>query len=431
MTSGNPSARWFLLVGVTASLWAAFAWLGLTSVPFHPDETSMLFESRDLELLFRNPTDLVWQPDIDLTPALEYRLLNAPLAKYAVGIARRLAGTSDVEVDVDWDWSRDWESNLSSGAMPPRSALLAGRAASLVMMAMGGVALGAWAYRFSGRRLLLLVALSYGLSAFQLLHGRRAMAEGAVLGTVSLWLYATAHLRSKPWLLGLASGLSLSAKHSTLPLLAVGLLGALAIPLMQDRSWARSLRSGAMFTVPAVAVFFLLNPVLWAHPGSAAREAIRLRAQLVARQSRELGMQLEGSTLRSPIERAAAATGLLFVTDLQFQEVGNYRRALESSISEYRSIPGHRIDRGLVAGAVRLILVGVAGVLLLRRIREWETWKSGLGLILLGASMQAVALVAFNPLPFQRYYTPLLPFVHALTGWALLVPLSGVTSREW
>lgn len=421
MADKRSPILWLILA--IAGLWLGFGAVGLGKVPFHPDETSMLYQTRDVELFIQNPAALAWKPDRAMTQSLEYRLLNAPLAKYMVGLARRAAGYTAEDVSTDWDWSLTWDENVKSGGLPPSRALLAGRAASLASLSLAGLALSLWGYRVGEWKLAILILLSFALNAFQLLHGRRAMAEGAVLAAVSLWLYASTQVQSKPWLLGVASGLSLASKHSTAPLLLVGFLAALIYPSLDERRPGRSLRSAAAFTFSAIALFFVLNPVFWANPIGGIREAIRLRSELADRQGRELDARQAGITLSSPVQRVAAAIGLLFITDIQFQEVGNYRDALQEDISSYQAVPGHGVDRGAIAGALRLTLFALGGILAARGIFGAGRSAPGMALILIGGVLQAGALIIFNPLPFQRYYAPLLPFVHALTAWAVYWPI--------
>ncbi|HLF82528.1 MAG TPA: hypothetical protein VI410_12230, partial [Anaerolineales bacterium] len=73
------------------TLLVAFLFSGVGRVPFHPDETSLLFESRDLELYLTDPRSMAWSEAGRGRAEQEYRALNAPLSKYVLGIGRRLA----------------------------------------------------------------------------------------------------------------------------------------------------------------------------------------------------------------------------------------------------------------------------------------------------------------------------------------------------
>lgn len=426
----SARVRPLAILGVLASgLWLTYMVAGLDTVPFHPDESSLLFQSRDLEIALTEPRSLSWTSEREMTQELEYRLLNAPLAKYAIGIARLLARVPPEAVEVDWDWSQTWSENLAAGALPDRQTLLAARTASLVGLAAGGVFLALWGLKVRGPLLAVLAVLSYALSAYQLLHGRRAMAEGILLAVVCLWIFAAAHLRSRPWLLGIASALSLAAKHSTAPIVLIGAVFAIAHPALRGLRPSRVLAAGAAYISAAAVVFAALNPVLWAQPAGAVRAAVRVRTDLVERQLHD--RQPARSVISFPLQRLAVPVGLIFVTDLQFQEVGNYAEQLEEPIEAYQAIPGHTFDRGLVPGAVRLILVLFGVYAAIRGSGRGSGRKPHLAILLAAGFAQLAALALLNPLPFQRYYTPVLPFVHVFTAWGLDQVIAEIrTSRQ-
>jgi len=45
-------------------LWTIFLIWGISLIPFHPDETSLLYQSRDFEILLSDPASLIWNPDL-------------------------------------------------------------------------------------------------------------------------------------------------------------------------------------------------------------------------------------------------------------------------------------------------------------------------------------------------------------------------------
>jgi len=107
---------------------------GLENIPFHPDESSLLFQSRDLEKITSDPLSMVWSADrigeIDQT----YRLLNPPFPKYIIGLGRVIAGYSSDDVDNDWDWSATWDENVASSALPEPKLLLGSRIATTLVL---------------------------------------------------------------------------------------------------------------------------------------------------------------------------------------------------------------------------------------------------------------------------------------------------------
>ena len=190
----------------------AFLLGGAAGVPFHPDESSWLFQSRDLEGVFTRPLSLAWRPAARDTPELSYRLLNAPLAKYILGTARLAAGFSAASVGTDWSWSRSWDENVADGALPAQGLLAAARRASALLLIPAVVALYFCGRAVGGRGTGVAAAIFLGTNALVLLHGRRAMAEGALTLAICLALVGLIYADRHPWLAGLAAGVAF-ARH--------------------------------------------------------------------------------------------------------------------------------------------------------------------------------------------------------------------------
>ena len=94
--------RNYRLLIVSIVFIAKVIWIfqGVGLVPFHPDESSVLYQSRDFEVWFTEPLSLVWDASNSDDYDQQYRALNAPLAKYVLGIGRRLAGYGPEAVDA-------------------------------------------------------------------------------------------------------------------------------------------------------------------------------------------------------------------------------------------------------------------------------------------------------------------------------------------
>ncbi len=91
-------------------------------VPFHPDESTQIFMSSDVETIFSNVRALFWSPDLPPDSRMDYRLLDAPIPRYLIGLGRLL--THQSPLPVDWNWSLSWDENLSAGAFPTNMLLL-------------------------------------------------------------------------------------------------------------------------------------------------------------------------------------------------------------------------------------------------------------------------------------------------------------------
>ncbi len=405
------------------ALLGAFAAWGAPQVPFHPDESTQLFMSADFDLLLTKPSALGWRMKrLDTLPQ-RYRLLDAPLTRYLLGLGRSLAGLPPLP--ADWDWGKTWEENAAAGALPGPRLLHAGRAAvtallplTLALLYLAGRSLG-------GQRVGMLAVLLLGLNPLVLLHARRAMAEGALLLGVSftLWALLAAPRRFRPLGLGLGLGLAVNAKQTALALLPLSLdAGRDAAPGPR-----RALRASAAIASAAAVAFLLavlLNPVFWRHPFMAMRNAAALRTDLAARQRADTARLAPGALLDSPLKRSVALLGNLYLTPPQFAEVGNYTAETAASEAAYRANPLHTWGRGLWGGAffLSLTLFGMGrGVRDIRReaAASGEAAAASKVVRLLAATfLQAGALLLMIPLPWQRYVVPLLPMTALWQAYA-------------
>ncbi len=384
--------------------------IGAASVPFHPDESSYLFQSRDLEIWLTHPLDLVWQPGSTPDDPQGYRSLNSPLSKYVLGAGRRLAGYGPQAVSVDWDWTQDWVANIRAGAMPDSRLLLGARLASSALIALTLLFIYKVGIEISGRWTGLLAVGLVGTNALVLLHARRAMAEGTLLMAASMALWGITVAGRRPWIAGIGSALAFAAKQSAAPLALVGLASAVW-PRSGRRAsgqWKHTLR----FLLTAVVFTVVMQPFFWAHPLGAAKAMLDARRTLLSSQIETIRDVAPGRVLDSPLERAAAMIGEVFIVPPQVSEVGNYLEQTAVQDRAYLDNPFHRVLRGFAAGGV---LFGLALVGLV--LSFWPGGEAGDGQRMarrwLGVAglAEVAALLLANPLPFQRYYLPLIPFV--------------------
>ena len=420
------------------ALLSAFALWGAARVPFHPDESTQLFTSADFDLLLTHPRALGWQPGRDEDLRQRYRLLDAPLTRYLLGLGRTLAGQPPLP--ADWDWGKTWTENAAAGALPSPELLRAGRMAVTALLPLTLWLFYLTGYALGGRRVGLAGVLLLGLHPLVLLHARRAMAEGALLFgvTFTLWALLAAPSRRRPGWLGLALGLAVNAKQSALALvpLAGGTVDCGRWTVDEGRGtvdggrWTRDdgLRS-TVYRLPSVVsrllspllilltLTALLNPVFWPHPVLAIRSAIHLRADLAARQAADTARLAPETLLDTPAKRLIALVGNLYLTPPRFAEVGNYTAETAAAEAAYLANPLHDWGRGLYGGALflALTLLGMG-----RGVREIWKGRTAFGeaqaarkvACLLGATaLQGGALLLMIPLPWQRYVIPLLPMV--------------------
>lgn len=390
---------------------------GLAAVPFHPDETSLLYQSRDLETLFRAPLLLAWNPALEGDYDQTYRALNPPLPKTVLGLGRRLAGYGPEWVSVDWDWSKSWQENLARGALPPQELLLGARAASTLLLPFS-LALVYWlGLRLEGRALGLTAAALFGMNALTLLHTRRAMAEGTLVLGVCLAVALALEADRRPWLAGLASAVAVASKLSAAPLALVGLAGALWNRGAVDSVSSR-MAGAARYLVALAAGLLLLHPFLWSNPPGAALEMWRARQTLLKQQTSTLEAIFPGQAVDTPVERLAAIVGQLFLNPPQLAEVGNYLEATRAMDQAYLANPVNSLLRGPVGGGLAMVLTLYGWILGgLRARRKGGAYARAVALVSLATAVEGSALFLTLPLPFQRYYMPLVPLLAIWIAW--------------
>lgn len=403
-----PRDRKKLAIGILFILIFSFLLAGIRAIPFHPDETSILFQSRDFELLLSRPSHLFWDANNSEQEQV-YRLLNPPLPKYILGLGRQLAGFGPESVDVDWNWEQTWDENLESGAFPDSRVLSAARTASTIFLFLALIPLALVAKRLGGESLVVLTLIVYGTHALLLLHGRRAMAEGVLIFSISFAIYGLCVARDQPLFAGVTAALAASSKLSAAPLLAVGFIAAIWGISTDQQNRKALIRNMLKYTAAAVIVLFLLNPVLWANPFRVAPEIWTARVAFVNSQIETLEEFSPEHILRNPVQRSAAMIYHLFINPPQTAEVANYIEATEESSATYLSNPLHVLARNLIGGSLYLVFF-VSGILF-SLVRSKGTLRKMLLLLLLATILELFALLWANPLPFQRYYMPLVPFI--------------------
>ncbi len=239
------SARWLL-----DSLWlvglAFYVLAGVDKVPFHGDESTLIFMSRDYHYLVQqHDLDAVlYDPNTDHPTEQNIRMINGTTGKMAMGLAWDIAGLTVDDLNDQWAWGYTPEQNDLLGNRPSDDLLHAARLSSAVLLVISVWAVWGIARLVTRRRWAAYAAsLIYVTSPAVLLNGRRAMMEGSQLGftalavLVAFWL-----LRAQPrsrrlmaWytVFGAACGLAVASKHNVLITLGV-LFVALALdPLLR------------------------------------------------------------------------------------------------------------------------------------------------------------------------------------------------------
>jgi hypothetical protein len=429
---------------------AAYILAGTFVVPFHGDEATQIYMSRDYAYQFlQGDLDSVryHEPPINATEQ-ELRLLNGTLNKYAIGLAWHLGGFSVEQINEQWDWGADWGYNQQNNHAPGEALLNVSRIPSALGLAAGVVVMFGIGRVLGGRAAAYLASLYYALNPALLLDGRRAMMEGSLicfsLLTVlaGMWL-----LQKRRWwaalVLGVAAGLALASKHTAVftvaavfgacavyPVVAwilgkrdakerarhaVPLRSDLAADADGDRAWhAMPLRIYAMLAVAGVVVlgvFYALNPAWWGDPVGRAAQVLDLRADLLAGQTAVFGGYTGVGDALGGFFRQ------VFVNLPQYYEVPAWAGYIAEPIARYEGSIWRGVSvGGSVSGGVVLLALTVIGLWALVKSSAGggERWVVGLWAL---AMLFTTALL--TPVEWQRYYLPAYPAVGLLAACGL------------
>lgn len=374
--------------------------------------------SADFATLLRAPADLFWQPNQPDNPRQKYRLLDAPLTKTILGAALTL--TRQTAPPVDWDWGKTWQQNAQSGALPNPTTLAVGRIAVTLLLPISICLLYFSGYAQGGTLSAWGAGLLLALNGFVLLHARRAMAEGALLFGVTLFIFLLTRSKTNPLWLGIAAALAFNAKQSAIALLPVGLLAVMWSATPPLANGKTRVRGALLYLAVFAAISIALNPVYWRAPFAALTSALHARAQLNAAQTADALRLTPESVLNTPEKRLLALIANLYLLPASTAEVGNYLQDTAPAEARYFALPFSNGLRGLFVGALlfTLTLIGL-GMMLLRLRHAASVERRGLMLFLLAFSIQTALILGAFALPWQRYVTPVLPFVLLLAAYPL------------
>jgi 4-amino-4-deoxy-L-arabinose transferase-like glycosyltransferase len=444
-----PRRPWRAILLAAWAVFVVLALWGAASVPFHPDESTYLYLSRDFDLLFiqRQPARVTWNAAGQPDEVLRHRRLDAPLAYYLAGLGRHLAGRPTLP--ADWDWSATWDANAAAGALPDAQTLAAARwpAALLTALSLGLVySLG---QRLGGSGAGVAAAVLYGFSGLVLLHGRRAMSEGPLLFFTLLTVWLLARPRPRLGLAAAALAAAIAAKLTAVALLPVAVFALLVGSGEAGRPWAPRAgalaRRAALFSVVFLVSLYVVHPALWRSPLAGIGAMRTARAQFLGEQAAFVQAVAPRVRLATPSLRLLAAVYHVFVAPPAYADVGNYAAATAAHEARYAanslntgwhtgSLSVNFVLGGLVLSLALLACFQAARRLLLalrRRLpaRSAPDAPSSIVLIVLAAwtafSLASLLAVA---VPAQRYFIVLVP-IACLWAGAGVVDISELMRR--
>lgn len=397
---------WLIALGL-------YALAGYRDVPFHGDESTHVFMSRDYALLLQQgDLDAVLYRDDPADPAeQELRILNGTVHKYLFGLAWDLAGFSADDLNRPWLWGAPWDWNLTDGHIPSDRLLWAARLASALLTALS--AWGVWAIaRIAGPGRVAAASASaiYITTPAVLINGRRAMMEGTLLAATVLLLLIALILvraigagRARTWhyaALGVAAGLTLASKHTGAIAIVLAFTGV-ALSAWGWRPWGRVVAAGIL----ALGVFLLLNPAWWSDPLGMPGRVLELRGQLVEGQAEAYGGFERFDQRADALLRRALDDG-----NRQYYEAPGWCDWVAASLCHYEATvwDGRHFGTLGAIGLALALMLG-SGALLARG-------EAGGRLVLVWFWGTALALLILTPFDWQRYYLPLQPALAVLAG---------------
>jgi hypothetical protein len=383
-------------------LYIIFFFSTIHLVPFHPDEATQIFMSHDVDLLFSNPSVLMYQPQDNLSPEQHYRLIDAPIPKTIIGIARNIFRLEPLT--TDWNWSLTWEENKSNRALPSSTLLLLARISLGFFVPFGLISIFLLLKRITVWPISLLSVAFIGLNALFLVHTRRAMAEGVSLCFYFVVLIILLKWPDKAFLIGILAGLALQAKQTTLPVIFVPIIFWM-INSYKRQDLSGFIKKMVFFVVSILLVYYLLNPIAWKDPFHLAILQIQNRLAFSQAQASEymaLSSPLAANSIQSKITAWLANT---FFAKPAFFDFGNYAKELAPEIKAYDSIFLNQIFSGWFSGLI-VIFFGLFGFIFsLFKSKFIHVLENQPLLILIIVSILQTAFSLFMlPITFQRYY---------------------------
>jgi len=406
---------WILL-----ALLSVFYFSTLGEIPLHPDESTQIFMSEDFSRLVQDPLSMTWSPGDALGAKSRLRLLDAPLTRYLIGLAREITGTEDLT--GEWDWGQTWSENRQNDALPTPRQLMISRGALTLLLPASLTLLYFTITRYLGKTLGIMGTLFLGLHPLTLLHARRAMAEGAILFGVSFFLWSIRFRLHKPWVVGLAAAAAYNAKQSTAALIPLGLL-AVCWGSQNGMNLKERLKNALLFLAPVLILTLALNPVMWTSPLETFPASWRMRLIFTEKQIQTVSNDVPAHVLDTLPKKVLSLVNNLYLSPPAVADVGNYAAQLEEPTRDYLSKTYTTWGRALVPGGLLLTLTLLGGYVVLRHFSSTNPRSAReLALITLSTLAQGAAVLIFVPLPWQRYVMPLLPMV-AFWATASLQPL--------
>ncbi len=400
-------------------LYAAFYVSTLADVPFHPDESTQIFMSADVDMLLTSIDKLYWNPTLNDDLRQHYRLLDAPVTRYLIGSVRLLGHAS--ALPNDWDWSLSWQQNQRRGALPDLSLLWLARLSVAWLSLLTLIFFFDIVQKVSHPFIALLATLLLALNPLFLLHTRRAMAESALLFFSILAIWCMLRFPHRPIFMGVICALAFCSKQSAVVLLFPA---AFVICTQQKNKISSRLVDLFRFFIGFLLIILFLNPFLWKDPLHATQQAWQQRVLLTQQQQELIFERSPEKQTGDMLQKTASLIGALYFQSPAVADVANYLQDTASTSQQYFANPLNNLLHDLYSAVIQLTLAFLGSILFIMHAIKETSFRSGKVLILVTVLCITLSLLFFTPLPFQRYYILLLPWINLWTIYALISPFT-------
>ena len=372
----------------------------ISSVPFHPDESTQIFMSKDVDLIISGHfNDLIYNSAYLMESEQRYRLLDSPVTRYIIGLARQI--TNSPSLFVDWDWSKSWFENQP--ALPGPKLLFVSRFSIAILLPFTLLMYYILSKDIFGKPVALLSSFLLMTNSLILLHVRRSMAEGALIFFIILGLFLLLQLPKKIlFLSAIPIVLAINSKQSAFPLILIGII---YIIYLTRKDLKLVFKQVILYCLIAILLFFILNPVLWGNPHTVLNNMFLERNKLTTDQINSVSIENPDFILNNANLKLIGIFGQLFVVKPAIEDISNYENNLISAKTNYlNNILYGGLGRNLFIGSLYFIFF-CFGLVSELKSKEFKKY-----FIILTFLFFFLEILFFISIPFQRYYIILVPF---------------------
>ncbi len=371
--------------------------------------------SQDVELIINNTSVLFFEEKPKNSLTQNYRLLDAPVTRYLIGIFRNIFNVEALH--SDWDWAKTWNENRN--AIPSEILVLTARLSAAIFFPFSIILFALIIKEVFSRDTLFIFfsVCMFSLNSLFLLHTRRAMAESGMIFFMLLSLFMILKIEKRYFfLVSIPITFAINTKQSLIFLIPIAIF---MIIYYYKKQWKQLALQLGLFLVILISIFYAFNPIMWKDPVKVGIQMMNRRNELSQNQESSIESVTPDFLTNSASKKITALIAQVFILQPSPQEIGNYQNDLNLSIIAYFNHPIHKgLLRNLLGGTIYLLLF-VFGF-----FKSFKLLNSKLKLILMsGLILFLLEIILLLKFPFQRYYLPAIPFtiIFAMIGLSQII----------